>query len=64
MKGNGLSSTSRTFLKKLNRQSAYASTQESFLAAKEKQKALRLQAQKAEIERNKRELLKATNQSS
>jgi hypothetical protein len=56
MKGNGLSSTHRTLLKKANRHSTHASNQEEFLAAKEKQKALRLQAEKAQFERNQREL--------
>ncbi len=56
MKGNGLSSTTRTLLKKANRQSTFASQQESYLAAKEKQKSLRLQAEKAQQERNQREL--------
>lgn len=56
MKGNGLSSTTRTLLKKANRQSTFASQQEGYLAAKEKQKSLRMQAEKAQMERNKRDL--------
>jgi hypothetical protein len=56
MKGNGLSSTSRGALKKLNRQSNFASNQVSYLAEKEKQRSLRLQAEKAWIESQKRGL--------
>jgi len=59
MKGNGLSSTTRTLIKKANRQSTFATHQVSYLAAKEKQKSLRLQAEKAQMERNKRELERA-----
>ena len=56
MKGNGLSSTHRTLLKKANKQSTHASNHEGFLASKEKQKSLRLQAEKAQFERTQREL--------
>lgn len=59
MKGSGLSSTSRTILKKANKRSAFASHQEGYLAAKEKQKSLRLQAEKAQMERQKRVLPQA-----
>jgi hypothetical protein len=58
MKANGLSSTNRAFLKKVSRQKSFASHQESHLAAKEKQKSLRLQAAKAENDRRLRELEK------
>ena len=59
MKGNGLSSTHRALLKKANRQAAnFTSYQESFLVAKERQKSLRMQAEKAELERRQRELLR------
>lgn len=57
MKGNGLSSTHRTLLKKVNRQAAnFTSYQQSFLIAKERQKALRMLAEKAELERQKRDV--------
>ncbi len=56
MKGNGLSSTKRTTLKKATTRFAYASQQEGYLAAKEKKKSLRMQAEKAQIERQKRML--------
>ncbi|MBC7386919.1 MAG: hypothetical protein H7301_12260 [Cryobacterium sp.] len=57
MKGNNLSSTNRTVLKKANRQSTFAMNQESYLASKERQKSLRMQAEKAELERRKRDVL-------
>ncbi len=60
MKGNGLSSTTRTLIKKATRQSNFASAQVGYLAAKEKQKSLRLQAEKAELERRQRDALKAS----
>lgn len=59
MKGNGLSSTSRTLLKKHTRQATYSSSQTGYLAAKEKQKSLRLIAEKAQLERTRRELERA-----
>ena len=59
MKGNGLSSTDRLRLGKANRQSTFVSHQESHLAAKERLKSLRLQAEKAENERRARELKRA-----
>ncbi|MBC7692425.1 MAG: hypothetical protein H7222_11735 [Methylotenera sp.] len=56
MKGNGLSSTTRTLLRKANRQATFATHEQSFLASKEKQKSLRMQAEKAQLERQKRDL--------
>lgn len=56
MKGNGLSSTHRTLLKKANRQSTHASNEVGFRLAKERQKAMRLMAEKAQNERNARAL--------
>lgn len=57
MKGNGLSSTHRALLKKVNRQAAnFTSYQQSYLLAKERQKSLRMQAEKAELARREREL--------
>ncbi len=61
MKGNGLSSTNRTLLKKHTRQATYSSSQTGYLAAKEKQKSLRIQAEKAQFERNRRELERAAS---
>ncbi len=55
MKGNGLSSTTRTLIKKANRQSNFASQKVSYLAAKEKQKSLLMQAEKAQKDRQARE---------
>jgi hypothetical protein len=56
MKGNGLSSTSRNILRKANRQSAaFVSGEKSYLAGKERMKSLRLQAEKAQLERAKRD---------
>ena len=65
MKSSGLSSTYRTMLKKATKITVAANLQANHLAAKEKQKALRLQAQRAQIERQKREkeLSEKTNQS-
>ena len=56
MKGNGLSSTTRTLLKKATKHSVFASHQAGYLASREKQKSLRMQAEKAQLERQKRDL--------
>ena len=53
MKSNGLSSTTRTVIRKANRQSTLVSVQERFLLAKEKQKALRIRAEKIIAEKQK-----------
>jgi hypothetical protein len=53
MKSNGLSSTARNVIRKLNRHSTLISAQERVLAAKEKQKALLLQAKKAIADKQK-----------
>ena len=57
MKSAGLSSTFRNRLKHTTKTTAFATLQENHLAAKEKQKSLRLQAERAQLERQKRERL-------
>ena len=55
MKSAGLSSTYKRMLRKTTKIVAFASQHENHLAAKEKQKSLRMQAERAQIERQKRE---------
>ena len=55
MKSAGLSSTYSKMLRKTTKISVFAAQQDSHLAAKEKQKTLRMQAAQAQFERQKKE---------
>ena len=55
MKSAGLSSTYRNMLKKTTKIAAHATRQENQMAARERQKTLRMQAAKAQFERLKKE---------
>ena len=55
MKSAGLSSNYRTMLKKTTKITATAAYQGNHLAAKEKKRTLRIQAEQAQRERQKRE---------
>ena len=55
MKSAGLSSTYRNMLKRTTKITAHATLQASYLASKERQRALRLEAARAQFERQKRE---------
>ena len=55
MKSAGLSSTYRNMLRRSTKITVLGKTQEGQMAAREKQKLLRMQAAKAQYERQKRE---------
>jgi hypothetical protein len=55
MKSAGLSSTARKTFRHLTKAGTFSAQQEGHFASKEKQKSLRLQAEKAQLDRQKRE---------
>ena len=55
MKSAGLSSTYRTMFKRTTKITAFAAHQDKHLATKEKQKLLRMQAAKAQFDRQRKE---------
>ena len=59
MKSAGLSSTYGKMLRKTTKIVAFANQQEGYFASKEKQKMLRMEAARAELERKKREVAAA-----
>jgi hypothetical protein len=62
MKSAGISSKTRKTFRQITKTGAFAAQQEGHLAAKERQKFLRMQAAKAQFERQKLETQKPADQ--